>query len=274
MIRDSFPPGDEPDAPRPRACIHQQQPLAEMSRLFLFDVGLRADLTRQDGETKSSQCAGSDRESDTNMPTITAITAQVKNKDRVNIFLDEQYAFSLSLAAATGLKTGDNLTEEQIALRQSQDLLVKAKEQVIRLISQRPRSIGEVQRYLHGKGYDNTQIEQVITQLQALDLLNDSSFSEYWIDQRLTFKPRSQMALRYELQQKGVSRDVIDSLLNEVDEVAAARDAAQRKLGTYRHLPQEQFRAKLGGYLQRRGFQYQTIRQVVDDLWRELEDEP
>lgn len=157
------------------------------------------------------------------MATITAITAQVKNKDRVNIFLDDQYAFSLAIAAAVGLKVGDTLTEEQIAARQSQDTLEKAKEQVIRLIAQRPRSVTEVRRYLQGKGYDEPQVEQVITRLQAVDLLDDTTFSEYWIDQRLTFKPRSQMALRYELQQKGISRDVMDTLLSEVDEVAAAK---------------------------------------------------
>lgn len=206
------------------------------------------------------------------MPTITAITPQVRNQDRVNIFLDGRYAFSLAVAAAFGLKIGDTLTEGQIAERQAKDSLEKAKDQAIRYIVQRPRSSSEIGRYLKRKGYDEPQIEQVVNRLRELELLDDSAFAEYWIEQRLTFKPRSQMALRYELQQKGVSRDVMDELLNEVDEVAAAQDAAQRKLNTYRHLPEDQFRAKLGGFLQRRGFRYETIRQVVDDLWREIEE--
>lgn len=206
------------------------------------------------------------------MPTVTAITPQVRNQDRVNIFLDGRYAFSLAVAAALGLKIGDTLTEGQIAERQAKDSLEKAKDQAIRYIVQRPRSINEIERYLKRKGYDEPQIEQIINRLKELDLLDDSAFAEYWIEQRLTFKPRSQMALRYELQQKGVSRAVMDELLNEVDEVAAAQDAAQRKLNTFRHLPEDQFRAKLGGFLQRRGFRYETIRQVVDDLWREIEE--
>lgn len=207
------------------------------------------------------------------MQTITAITSQIKNKDRVNIFLDDRYAFSLASAAAQGLKIGDTLSEEERAERQAKDTLEKAKEQVIRYIVQRPRSVTEVRRYLQGKGYDETQVEQILSRVQAMNLLDDTAFAEYWIDQRLTFKPRSQMALRYELRQKGVSQDVMESLLNEVDEVAAATTAAAGKLNSLRHLPQEQFRAKLGGYLQRRGFQYQTIRQVIDDLWREINDE-
>lgn len=200
------------------------------------------------------------------------MTPQVRNQDRVNIFLDGRYAFSLAVAAALGLKIGDTLTEGQIAERQAKDSLEKAKDQAIRYIVQRPRSINEIERYLKRKGYDEPQIEQIINRLKELDLLDDSAFAEYWIEQRLTFKPRSQMALRYELQQKGVSRAVMDELLNEVDEVAAAQDAAQRKLNTFRHLPEDQFRAKLGGFLQRRGFRYETIRQVVDDLWREIEE--
>lgn len=200
------------------------------------------------------------------------MTPQVRNQDRVNIYLDGRYAFSLAVAAALGLKIGDTLTEGQIAERQAKDSLEKAKDQAIRYIVQRPRSISEIGRYLKRKGYDEPQIEQVINRLRELDLLDDSAFAEYWIEQRLTFKPRSQMALRYELQQKGVSRDVMDELLNEVDEVAAAQDAAQRKLNTLRRLPEDQFRAKLGGFLQRRGFRYETIRQVVDDLWRDIEE--
>jgi len=207
------------------------------------------------------------------MQTITAITAQIKNKDRVNIFLDDRYAFSLAIAAAQGLKIGDTLSEQERTERQAKDTLEKAKEQVVRYIVQRPRSVTEVRRYLQGKGYDEAQVEQILSRVQAMNLLDDTAFTEYWIDQRLTFKPRSQMALRYELRQKGVSQDVMESLLNEVDEVAAATAAAERKLNSLRHLPQDQFRAKMGGYLQRRGFQYATIRQVIDDLWREINDE-
>jgi regulatory protein len=206
------------------------------------------------------------------MQTITAITPQVRNQDRVNIYLDGRYAFSLAVAAALGLRVGDELTEGQIEACRAKDSLEKAKDQAIRYIVQRPRSISEIERYLKRKGYDEPQIEQVVNRLRELNLLDDTAFAEYWIEQRLTFKPRSQMALRYELQQKGVSRDVMDEMLNEVDEVAAAQDAAQRKLNTFRHLPEDQFRAKLGSFLQRRGFRYETIRQVVDDLWREIEE--
>ena len=59
----------------------------------------------------------------------------------------------------------------------------------------------------------------------------------------------------------------------EVDEIAAATQAAESKLNSLRHLPEEQFRAKLGGFLQRRGFQYDTIRQVIDESWQTIQDE-
>lgn len=207
------------------------------------------------------------------MPTITAISAQVKNKDRVNVHLDGRYGFSLAVAAAHGLSVGDSLSDEQIAARQAQDSLEKAKQQLYRLLTSRPRTVQEIRRYLQGKGYDEAQIELLVTFLQEKQLLDDAAFTEYWVEQRLTFKPRSQMALRYELQQKGVSHEVMAPLLAEVDEAAAATDAAHRQLNRLRHLPWEQFQAKLGGYLQRRGFQYETIRQVVNDLWRELQNE-
>ncbi len=205
------------------------------------------------------------------MQIITALTAQKKNQDRVNVFLDGTFAFGLPFSAASPLKIGQALSPAEIEALQQQDLLDKIKNSAIRLISYRPRSVTEVKRHLERKGHDTHLIDMVIEHLQTVDLLNDETFAHYWIDQRETFKPRSRMALQQELRQKGISREIIETALAEIDEIAAARRAAEKKVRIWTNLPEPLFRKKLGGFLQRRGFHYGIIKQITDEMWQSLE---
>ena len=203
------------------------------------------------------------------MPTITKISAQRRNKERVNLFLDGVYAFSLTLVTAGGLRVGQVLDEVALAALRGEDDYERAKEAAISFITYRPRSVQEVRRKLHDKAYDELTIERVVTRLQELQLLDDEAFARYWLDQRETFRPRSGMALQQELTQKGVSREIVEEVLGALDEEDAAVRAAERKAAQWSHLPADEFNQKVGAFLQRRGFGYAIIRTAVAALWAE-----
>jgi regulatory protein len=203
------------------------------------------------------------------MPTISKISAQRRNQERANIFLDGAYAFSLTLVTAAGLRVGQVLDEQDLATLRVEDDYERAKEAAISFITYRPRSEREVRQRLHEKEYDDETIARVIQRLSELQLLDDEAFARYWLDQRETFRPRSQMALRQELAQKGVSREVVDEVLGGLDEEDAAVRAAENKASQWAHLPQEEFAKKMGGFLQRRGFGYAIIHKTITALWQE-----
>jgi regulatory protein len=207
------------------------------------------------------------------MATITALTAQKRNHDRVNVYLDGAFAFGLPAITAARLKVGQTLSPEEVAALQHEDRVEKARQSAIRFIGYRPRSVMEVRRNLRDKDYDEPVIEYVLERLQAVELLDDVAFAHYWVEQRETFKPRSQMALRLELQQKGVARDVIEKALAKVDETAAARRAAEKQARRWLHLPEDAFRARLAGFLQRRGFNYGVIDEITNELWESIADD-
>ncbi len=207
------------------------------------------------------------------MATITAITAQKRNSDRVNIFLDDAFAFGLAIEAAIGLRIGQILSGPEIAALKELDEAEKAKKSALRLISRRPRSVVEVERSLRKNKYDDLIIEEVLNRLIEVELLDDAAFAAYWIEQRETFKPRSHLALRQELMQKGVSRAVVDAAVGQVDESAAARRAAIKQARRWTHLPDEEYRDKLGRYLQRLGFPYEIIRELTNMSWQALNEE-
>ena len=203
------------------------------------------------------------------MAIITALTAQKNNAERVNLYLDGQFAFGLALSAAHTLRVGQELSSDEITALQAQDEVAKARDVALRLLTYRPRSTTEVRRHLRKKRIDDVVIDQAIEQLTRANLLNDADFATYWVEQRETFKPRSHFALRSELQQKGVSRELIDQALETVDEPEAARRAADKQAHRWANLPEDEFRLKLGRYLQRRGFSYDIIKRTTQQVWQE-----
>jgi len=202
--------------------------------------------------------------------TITALVAQKKNKDRVNVYLDGQFAFGLAAIEAIRLKRGQVLSDADIARLTQADETEKAHEKALRFLGNRPRSEWEVRQNLAKAGFEAGTIDRVIERLKGVALIDDAAFVKYWLENRAQFNPRGQVALRQELRRKGVEREVIDAALDELDhddEQAAVRSALA-KADRYRQLPRDEFAQKLGAYLARRGFNYETVREAVAEAWR------
>ncbi|GJM40349.1 MAG: regulatory protein RecX [Ardenticatenaceae bacterium] len=202
------------------------------------------------------------------MGKITSLTRQKRNPNRINVFIDGAFAFGLAEITAAYLRIGQELSTADIDKLQGADQFEKAKELAIRYIEYRPRSITETRRHLLKKEYPEPVVDEVLERLEAVDLLNDPAFARYWVEQRETFKPRSKIALQHELRQKGIERQIIDEAVAEVDEFAAAKQAAEPKARRWYTLSEQEFRKKLGGFLQRRGFGYGIVKEITDSLWQ------
>jgi regulatory protein len=201
------------------------------------------------------------------MGKITAIAPQQQNRNRVNVYVDDVFACGLALETAARLSVGQMITAAGLEELQAADSIVQARQKAYRFLSYRPRSVAEMRQYLLAKGLAEPAIIQMIDYFIEQQLLDDHAFARYWVEQRETFKPRSSFALRQELRQKGISSQVIDETVAGLDEHQAARKAALKKVRLWTGLPEAQFRQKMGGFLQRRGFSYQVIEPILSELW-------
>ncbi len=206
------------------------------------------------------------------MPTVTRLERQKKNPERVNIYLDEEFAFGLNEMEAVQLRKGQVLSDEEVAALQSSDTQHKAVEQGIGLLSYRPRSIHEVRTAL-AKKQDAHVIEGAIERLVTMGYLDDVAFARFWIENRSAFKPLSSRALRYELREKGVADDIINTLLADVGDEDAALKAAQSQLRKHRGKTRQTFRDQMNNFLQRRGFSYGVANTIVKQLQESLLEE-
>lgn len=200
------------------------------------------------------------------MDTITDMKPQRRDKDRVNVFLDGKFAFSLAYNQAKVLTVGQGLSPVAMANLLENDSVDKAYEKAVRFIGYRPRSILEVRNRLIKYGIDSEMIEKVISRLQDENVLNDIDFALLWVENRRTFRPRGKLLLRKELLAKGINDSDIEIALSEVEESADARQLVYSKLSKYDGLSLDSLRKKIWSLLSRRGFDYS----VVNDLVREI----
>lgn len=205
------------------------------------------------------------------MPVVTSLEVRQRDKERVMLFLDDEYALDLPLVEAARLCPGQQLTPAEVSELSSASARQAAYDRAVRFLSYRPRSIEEVRRHLVKKEVPDSLIAIVIERLRQRGYVDDAEFARYWLSNRARFKPMGLRALRYELRQKGIDDDIINALLAEVDEDESAYRAAQARLSRYQGYTRQAFRQKLGALLRRRGFGEFAINDVVPRLQAELE---
>ena len=107
------------------------------------------------------------------MSRITAIEPQQKNPQRVNIYLDGEFAFGLARITAGWLKVGQELSEEKIAALQVEDANELAYQKALHFLSYRPRSSAEIRQNLTKRGTPEARVEETVNRLQRAGLVND-----------------------------------------------------------------------------------------------------
>lgn len=207
------------------------------------------------------------------MKKITAIVAQKKHRNRVNIHLDGEFAFGLAAIVAGWLRVGQELDEKKIEQLQVEDAKERALQQALLYLSYRARSESEIRKNLQKHEIPEVVIEETLERLRRDGLVNDDQFAQAWVENRSTFRPRSRRMMAMELRQKGLDDEAMQPALQEVDDEALAYEAAQKRAPRFKDLEWIEFRKKLSGFLARRGFPYPVIATTVTQIWSEIHAE-
>jgi regulatory protein len=201
---------------------------------------------------------------------VTALEAQKRNPNRVNVYLDGGYAFSLARIVAAWLSVGRDLSDPEIDKLQQDESFEQAGQVAQKYIAFKPRTSAEVRKRLQDAQIPDFAIEHTISRFIQNGLINDGQFARDWVGVRQVFHPRSARQMDYELRRKGIQREEIEAALAEVvDDDQMAYALASQKINRYDSLDFNEFRSRLGGMLSRRGFSYETVARVVNRLWTE-----
>lgn len=210
---------------------------------------------------------------------ITNLSTQQNDPNRINVFVDGKYRFSLDVfqVGELGLKVGKEFSEEELRSLEEESQFGKLYARALEYSMIRPRSIKEMRDYLWRKtrttryksrtgelkersGVPQEIADRVLERLIAKGYLDDEKFTRFWVENRHARKGASLRRIKLELSQKGVDREVIDRIVessprNDEDELAKI---VAKKRNRY---PDQQ---KFMQYLVRQGFSYDDVRRAID----------
>ncbi len=213
---------------------------------------------------------------------ITKIESQRKNSGRKSIHVDGEFVAGVSdeTFLRSGLRTGDEITDEKLKSLIEEEETAGAKRTALRFLARRPRTTKEIRDKLREKEFGEADITQTIENLERAGLLNDIEFARMYIRDALARRPTGTTLLKRKLLLLGISKATVDETLQEtfvgVDQHAAAMEAGQKFLrkstATRKASDQTQLRNRLAGFLGRRGFTWETIQPVMKALMKEQEE--
>jgi len=205
------------------------------------------------------------------MSKITGIKAARGREKRVKVFLDGEPALDLlaETARQEKLKAGQEINQGQLHTLESQDRFQRCLNAALRLLGYRPRSEKELRQRLQRHGFDGEYLEKALAKLKEQGLVDDIAFARFWKENRETFSPRSRRMTKLELRRKGLSSDVIEQVIGEIDDSESAYRAAVKRATRLADTDYQEFRQRLGAYLGRRGFSYSIIKEITKKVWQE-----
>lgn len=209
------------------------------------------------------------------MKTITQISENKKNPNRVSIFADDEFLLSChkELVYRKSLKKGDKVDPQLLLELAREDEYIKAKDTALRHIEMSIKTVKQVEDKLREKEYSEEIIEKVICFLHEYRLLDDLKYAQTFLKEKL--RSRGIKKARFELLAKGISKDNIELAMESVSTTSVEEDAclkiAEKKYQQLKNREQDEYKLKnkLYTFLAGKGFEYElissTLRKIMEN---------
>lgn len=212
------------------------------------------------------------------MKVITKISLQQKLTDRYNVFVNEQYAFSVdeSVLIQFGLKKGMELTDEQIAVITRQDAMRKGLNMAIHFLSMRMRSEKEVREFLAKKEVESEAVEEIIHNLYRMSYLNNAEFAKAYTNTQINTSDKGPKVIERELKEKGIDDSLIEKALAKFEtdlQLEKSCKLAEKYRQKYRKESPVIQKQKIEQTLMRKGYDWGIIQEAIAGSEKEESEE-
>lgn len=199
---------------------------------------------------------------------ITSIQAQKNNKERVNVFVDDEYAFSCDaeLVYKYNLKNGVEVNLDFIKEIVRNDEFSKAKSAALKIIERTYKTEKEMIEKLQSRDFSDEVIQRVISFMKEYAFIDDAKYTQMYVKDKI--KNRGRNRIKYDLLRKGVDEEIISNKINSFDseeEIDIAIELGSKKYNSIikREQDQRKIKQKLSQFLLSRGYTWDTINKVV-----------
>ena len=203
------------------------------------------------------------------MNIITKIEVGKRNKERVNIYIDEEYAFSISaeLIYKENIKVKDKIDVDSLKKLADEDNYIKCKNTALKTIERTYKSEKELAQKLALKGYDDHIINRTINFMKEYNLLNDNNYATMYVKDKS--RNIGKKKIKYSLLQKGIDEEIIELEKINNDEVKAiVYEMALKKYKVFSKRENDNYKLtqKLYRFLMGKGYDYDLIKDVVKSI--------
>lgn len=205
------------------------------------------------------------------MGSITEISVQKKNKNRCNIYIDNIFAFGVSneLIYKENLKVGMIIDEEKLKKIAYEENLINCKETALKIIERSYKTKKEMEKRLLEKGYNLEEINETLKFLERYNFINDESYTKAFIKDKT--KTQGKQKIKYALKNKGVSEEIIEEELSNLDMKKEKEKANILALKKYNILIKREndkykIKEKIIRFLISRGYNYEVAKDAVKEM--------
>lgn len=202
---------------------------------------------------------------------ITKISRQKRNQERYNIYLNEEYAFSIDEAiliqySLTKGKTIDDLTIDEIAF---DDEIQRAFNRALSFLSFQMRSEHEVHQKLKELEFGEAVIQEALQKLKKLGFLNDENYSKALVETKKKTAKKGPRAIQKDLEKKGIDQKLQQQVLlsfSEDEQLEIALQLAEKAVRNEQRKTPSQMKQKIQEILIRKGYPFAIVEQVLDKI--------
>ncbi len=205
---------------------------------------------------------------------VTAIIQQKKDTAKYNIFVDGTFAFALSMQdiAYFKLKEGVQIAQQTYDFIQENLIYIKAQDTALHYLGYQMRTQAQVRKKLEEKGFAEPVVERVMAFLSKYGYCDDMAYAKSYIRQCQKLRPKGAYVLKMELHQRGVAQEIVEQAIQEAG-LCEIEDAAywiRKKIkGSIEDLDEKEKR-RLYGFLQRKGYRWDTIAEAMRMIQEEV----
>ncbi|MGE9941291.1 regulatory protein RecX [Bariatricus sp. SGI.161] len=197
---------------------------------------------------------------------MTVTKIEPVTKTRYKVYVDGQFAFVLYKGELSRYHIAeDSELEEEIYQNLRKEIVLKrAKLRAMHLLNDMGRTESQLRTKLLRNDYPSDIVEEAIAYVKSFGYINDAEYARNFIENRKEKKSKKEIYAA--LCQKGLPKDLIETALEERyadDDSIAAIEAIVRKKKFDPKSTDYREMQKMMGYLVRKGFRYDDIRQVI-----------
>lgn len=206
------------------------------------------------------------------MSKITSVELQKQNPHRFNLFLDGEFAFGADedLVVSRRLVVGKIIASEDLEKILFEAEVGKLMEKMYRWFNIRQHSEKEVRDYFRIRNKEQISqlaIDALVENLKKKGMVNDLEFAKAWIQARRKSKQKGIKAIKAELYQKGIDKEIIEEVISNTEDMISEEDLAmqalEKKMKYWKNLDPLEFKKKAFNFLMRKGFEYDVIEKII-----------